>query len=119
MLTILHFADAHIDMANSGRHDSVSGLPQRVQDFLNGLPYNDEPRPPGETLRSFRGVLRTGTSGFAYPGWAPAFYPPGARGVSAPGEPSAVDTIGTRSVEASSITLRIVSSLRSTACASA
>ena len=26
------------------------------------------------------GVLRTGTSGFAYPGWAPAFYPAGARG---------------------------------------
>src|SRR5438093_605 len=26
------------------------------------------------------GRLRTGTSGFAYPGWAPRFYPPGARG---------------------------------------
>jgi uncharacterized protein YecE (DUF72 family) len=26
------------------------------------------------------GVLRTGTSGFAYPGWAPAFYPVGTRG---------------------------------------
>jgi len=26
------------------------------------------------------GVLRTGTSGFAYPAWAPAFYPVGARG---------------------------------------
>jgi len=26
------------------------------------------------------GVLRTGTSGFAYPAWAPAFYPAGARG---------------------------------------
>ncbi len=26
------------------------------------------------------GVLRTGTSGFAYPGWSPAFYPPGTRG---------------------------------------
>jgi len=26
------------------------------------------------------GVLRTGTSGFAYPGWAPAFYPAGTRG---------------------------------------
>jgi uncharacterized protein YecE (DUF72 family) len=26
------------------------------------------------------GVLRTGTSGFAYPAWAPAFYPPGTRG---------------------------------------
>jgi uncharacterized protein YecE (DUF72 family) len=25
-------------------------------------------------------VLRTGTSGFAYPAWAPAFYPPGTRG---------------------------------------
>jgi uncharacterized protein YecE (DUF72 family) len=26
------------------------------------------------------GVLRTGTSGFAYPAWAPLFYPPGTRG---------------------------------------
>ena len=26
------------------------------------------------------GVLRTGTSGFAYPTWSPAFYPPGTRG---------------------------------------
>jgi exonuclease SbcD len=37
MLTILHFADAHIDMANYGRHDPVSGLPLRVQDFLKSL----------------------------------------------------------------------------------
>jgi exonuclease SbcD len=37
MLTILHFADAHIDMANKGRHDPVSGLPVRVQDFLKSL----------------------------------------------------------------------------------
>lgn len=36
--------------------------PARVQHFLNRLPYNDEPRPPGETLRSFRGVLRTRTA---------------------------------------------------------
>lgn len=26
------------------------------------------------------GALRTGTSGFSYPGWAPAFYAPGTRG---------------------------------------
>jgi exonuclease SbcD len=37
MLTILHFADAHIDMANYGRHDPVSGLPLRVLDFLKSL----------------------------------------------------------------------------------
>ena len=37
MLTILHFADAHIDMANYGRHDAVTGLPQRVLDFLKSL----------------------------------------------------------------------------------
>ena len=37
MLTILHFADAHIDMANYGRHDPMSGLPQRVLDFLKSL----------------------------------------------------------------------------------
>lgn len=37
MLTILHFADAHIDMANYGRHDPHSGLPVRVMDFLKSL----------------------------------------------------------------------------------
>jgi len=37
MLTILHFADAHIDMANYGRHDPASGLPLRVLDFLSSL----------------------------------------------------------------------------------
>ncbi len=37
MLRILHFADAHIDMANYGRHDLVSGLPLRVLDFLKSL----------------------------------------------------------------------------------
>lgn len=36
-LRILHFADAHIDMANYGRHDPVSGLPLRVIDFLKSL----------------------------------------------------------------------------------
>jgi hypothetical protein len=33
--------------------------PNAVQAWLNGLPYNTEPG--GETLRSFRGVVRTGT----------------------------------------------------------
>ena len=37
MLKILHFADAHIDMANYGRHDPNSGLPLRVVDFLKSL----------------------------------------------------------------------------------
>jgi exonuclease SbcD len=37
MPTILHFADAHIDMANYGRHDPISGLPMRVLDFLKSL----------------------------------------------------------------------------------
>jgi len=36
-LRILHFADAHIDMANYGRHDPASGLPLRVIDFLHSL----------------------------------------------------------------------------------
>ncbi len=36
-LHILHFADAHIDMANYGRHDAASGLPVRVMDFLKSL----------------------------------------------------------------------------------
>jgi DNA repair protein SbcD/Mre11 len=37
MPKILHFADAHIDMANYGRHDPQSGLPLRVMDFLKSL----------------------------------------------------------------------------------
>jgi exonuclease SbcD len=37
MPTLLHFADAHIDMANYGRHDPQSGLPLRVLDFLKSL----------------------------------------------------------------------------------
>ncbi len=37
MIKILHFADAHIDMANYGRHDPESGLPLRVMDFLSSL----------------------------------------------------------------------------------
>ena len=38
MTRILHFADAHIDMAaGQGRHDPQSGLPVRVLDFLAAL----------------------------------------------------------------------------------
>jgi exonuclease SbcD len=37
MPKILHFADAHIDMANYGRHDPETGLPMRVLDFLKSL----------------------------------------------------------------------------------
>lgn len=37
MVKLLHFADAHIDMANYGRHDPDSGLPMRVMDFLKSL----------------------------------------------------------------------------------
>jgi exonuclease SbcD len=37
MLKLLHFADAHIDMANYGRHDPLSGLPLRVLDYLKSL----------------------------------------------------------------------------------
>ncbi len=36
-LRVLHFADAHIDIANFGRHDPESGLPVRVVDFLKAL----------------------------------------------------------------------------------
>ncbi|HYT66897.1 MAG TPA: hypothetical protein VEL51_10780 [Vicinamibacterales bacterium] len=35
--------------------------PAAVQRYLNRLPYNIEPPPGGATLRSFRGVVRTGT----------------------------------------------------------
>lgn len=37
MTRILHFADAHIDIAAHGRHDPQSGLPVRTQDFLKAL----------------------------------------------------------------------------------
>ena len=37
MIKILHFADAHIDMANYGRQDPATGLPLRVIDFLKSL----------------------------------------------------------------------------------
>ncbi|MCK6585191.1 MAG: exonuclease subunit SbcD, partial [Anaerolineales bacterium] len=36
-MKLLHFADAHIDMANYGRHDPETGLPLRVLDFLKSL----------------------------------------------------------------------------------
>lgn len=34
---VLHFADAHIDIANYGRHDPETALPVRVVDFLKSL----------------------------------------------------------------------------------
>lgn len=34
---IIHFSDAHIDIANYGRHDPESALPVRVMDFLGAL----------------------------------------------------------------------------------
>jgi DNA repair protein SbcD/Mre11 len=37
MIKILHFADAHVDMATHGRHDPETGLPVRVMDFLKSL----------------------------------------------------------------------------------
>lgn len=36
-IRLLHFADAHIDMANYGRHDPDTMLPVRVMDFLRSL----------------------------------------------------------------------------------
>ncbi len=37
MIKLLHFADAHIDMARQGRRDAETGLPLRVLDFLHSL----------------------------------------------------------------------------------
>jgi len=34
---ILHFADAHIDIATFGRHDPSTNLPVRAMDFLKSL----------------------------------------------------------------------------------
>jgi exonuclease SbcD len=36
-LKLLHFADAHIDIATHGRHDPETGLPLRVLDFLKAF----------------------------------------------------------------------------------
>lgn len=36
-IRVLHFADAHIDIANFGRHDPNTALPVRVMDFLHAL----------------------------------------------------------------------------------
>jgi exonuclease SbcD len=36
-MKILHFADAHIDAANYGRHDPETGIPLRIHDFLKSL----------------------------------------------------------------------------------
>jgi exonuclease SbcD len=36
-IRVLHFADAHIDIANYGRHDPETALPLRVVDFLKAL----------------------------------------------------------------------------------
>mgnify|MGYP001795269285 CR=1 FL=1 len=36
-IRVLHFADAHIDIANYGRHDPTTALPVRVMDFLHAL----------------------------------------------------------------------------------
>lgn len=36
-LRVLHFADAHIDIANYGRHDPETALPIRVMDYLKSL----------------------------------------------------------------------------------
>ncbi|UCG25413.1 MAG: exonuclease SbcCD subunit D [Chloroflexota bacterium] len=36
-LRVLHFADAHIDIANYGRHEPDTALPIRVMDFLASL----------------------------------------------------------------------------------
>lgn len=37
MIKLLHFADAHIDLARQGRRDPETGLPVRVLDFLRAL----------------------------------------------------------------------------------
>ena len=38
-IKVLHFADAHIDMANYGKRNPDSGLPFRVEDFLQSLDF--------------------------------------------------------------------------------
>lgn len=82
-LKILHFADAHIDMANYGRHDPETGLPMRVMDFLRSLDeivetaieekvdlvlfagdaYKDRNPPPTFQREWGRRIMRLSTSG--------------------------------------------------------
>ena len=40
MVKIVHFADAHIDIATHGKHDPETGLPIRVLDFLKCSRYH-------------------------------------------------------------------------------
>ncbi len=56
-------------------HDDRRGAGALTGDAGGGSPAAGHARGPRRL-----GVIRTGTSGFAYPSWAPAFYPPGARG---------------------------------------
>jgi exonuclease SbcD len=42
MIKILHFADAHIDIARQGARDPETGLPVRVMDFLKALDFITE-----------------------------------------------------------------------------
>ena len=64
------------------------GLVRALEAVVRGLQAPGEPVPPAcahdrrgaRALTRVAGVLRTGTSGFAYPAWAPAFYPAGTRG---------------------------------------
>lgn len=39
MVRLLHFADAHIDIATTGRRDPETGLPVRALDFLRSLDF--------------------------------------------------------------------------------
>lgn len=47
-IRLLHFADAHIDMANYGRHDPLTSLPVRVMDFLRALNQVVQPGDSGK-----------------------------------------------------------------------
>lgn len=38
-IKVLHFSDAHIDMANYGKRNPETGLPFRVEDFLTSLDF--------------------------------------------------------------------------------
>ena len=62
-MKLLHFADAHIDMQNYGRHDPATGLPLRVLDFLKSLDtivdtaISEEGRPGHLRRRRVQGPL--------------------------------------------------------------
>jgi hypothetical protein len=80
----LRQTDPHPPGFNTSERRLIARLrtPLDVQRYLNRLPYNTEPPPGGATLRTFRGVVRSGCANcleaalFAATALEPHGYPP-------------------------------------------